>query len=240
MNNYFVHIKEIRNRIIFNITYFLLSFILCYCFRNKLFAILLLPYQKFTSTKIITTTITEKITISFKASFFFSLLTSIPITIFNIYFFLKPALNISQNKVIFFTILLSITLMCLGLIISYYFILPQAFILFSKFQISSIKIDSYIKISEYFNFTTKILFTFAIIFQIPLIILILVTTKIIKIDVLKKYRKISILINFIIAGIITPPDIYSQIILAIIMIIIYELSIFLCIKIKKIVYVKKI
>ena len=135
-------------------------------------------------------------------------------------------------------LLISIPLLfLLGAILLYYFILPIAFKFFISFELSgnlnSIPIELEARISEYLSLIVKLIFGFGFAFQIPVFLLILVKTELITIESLKSKRKYWILLIFILAAILTPPDIFSQIFLAIPMILLYEVALLIAKKIVK-------
>ena len=89
------------------------------------------------------------------------------------------------------------------------------------------------RISEYLNLVIHLIIAFGVAFQLPVIIIILNILKIVKAQMLKQKRRIAVVINFIIAGILTPPDILSQFALAIPLLLLYEISIIICNYIEK-------
>ena len=231
------HFNELKHRTIFSLLFFLFSFIICYFFSKEIYQFLLEPYIKSTdisqSKKLIYTSPTEAFTTYLKLSFYSSLFFSFPIFFAEIYLFLAPALYKNEKKNILLTLFFSFFLFLFGAIFCYFFILPMALKFFSSFEnLSSIN-DSTLpilletKISDYLNFTINLLFGFAIAFLSPILLLFLIKGGYVKVKDLRSKRRYWIVIIFILSAILTPPDILSQISLAILLIILFEIVILL-------------
>jgi sec-independent protein translocase protein TatC len=116
---------------------------------------------------------------------------------------------------------------------AYFFVAPVACKFFISFEglinyhNKEIPVLLEARISEYLSTMIQLLLSFGIVFQLPIVILMLSKLGILSVDTLKKYRRHAIILNFILAAIITPPDVISQISLAIPMVLLYELSILL-------------
>jgi sec-independent protein translocase protein TatC len=120
----------------------------------------------------------------------------------------------------------------MGAFVAYYFIFPEAWKFFLSFENTSlenlpIKLEA--RISEYLSLSSQIILAFGIAFQLPIAITLLNKIGLISVSWLKKQRRFAIVTIFIVAAVITPPDVLSQLALASIMILLYELSILLCI-----------
>ena len=122
------------------------------------------------------------------------------------------------------------------MIVVYYIIIPITWKFFLSFEINEvsgglpIKLEA--KISEYFDLILEMILGFGLAFQLPLILALLSSIGIISYKYLQKFRKYGIVIIFIISAILTPPDVLSQIILALPLMLLYEISIFVCKKIE--------
>ena len=128
-------------------------------------------------------------------------------------------------------------LFLLGSIIVYKLVLPLAFKFFLSFQnlnpINSLPIELEAKIGEYLDLVMQMIFAFGIAFQLPIILICLVKFGILSVESLRKKRKYWIVIIFSIAAVITPPDVLSQVTLALPMILLYEIAIIISSKIIK-------
>ena len=206
-------------------------------FSKEIYHFLLKPFievsQNNQNRKLIYTSPTEAFTTYLKLSFYSSLFFSFPVFFAELYLFLSPALYKNEKKNILFTIFFSSFLFLFGAIFCYFFILPMALKFFSSFenltsiQDSTLPILLETKISDYLNFTINLLFGFGIAFLSPILLLFLIKGGYVKVKDLRSKRRYWIVIIFILSAILTPPDILSQISLAILLIILFEIVILL-------------
>ena len=224
------HLIELRNRLLISFGIFFLIMFISYFFSQNIYSFLLKPLETVLvgeNRRMIYTNLTEAFFTYLKLSSFVAFLISTPIFLWNIYAFMSPGLYKKEKRAILPYILSIPLLFYSGAIFSYYFVFPYAwkfFISFENFN-QDIPIVLEAKISEYLSLVMHLIFAFGIAFQLPVIISILVKTGFITIEQLKAKRRYAIVIIFIIAAIITPPDVISQISLAIPMILLYELAI---------------
>lgn len=237
------HFVELKNRFLYIVYFFIITSVVSYCYSKEIYYFLLKPllntYQSTgKSAKIIYTNLTEAfftyITLSLWTATFFTL----PLLLTQIYKFAAPALSAQSKNNILLYMLLSVILFFLGTYIAYYFIFPNAWSFFLSFETqnlndtgASIMLEA--RVSEYLSLSLQIILAFGISFQSPIILMIFEKIGIISVETLRSKRRIAIVIIFIIAAIITPPDVLSQIILAVLMILLYELAILGCILQKK-------
>ena len=231
------HFNELRSRAMVCVLFYTIIFAICYFFSKEIYHFLLKPFievsQNNQNRKLIYTSPTEAFMTYLKLSFYSSLFFSFPIFFAEIYLFLSPALYKNEKKNILFTIFFSSFLFLFGAIFCYFFILPMALKFFSSFenltsiQDSTLPILLETKISDYLNFTINLLFGFGIAFLSPILLLFLIKGGYVKVKDLRSKRRYWIVIIFILSAILTPPDILSQISLAILLIILFEIVILL-------------
>jgi sec-independent protein translocase protein TatC len=229
------HFAELRFRIIFSLFFFIIFFILCYFFSQQIYNILLQPFVEISENninrKIIYTSPAEAFTTYLKLSFYCALFFSLPIFLTQFYLFLSPALYKNEKKNIFFIFFATPFLFLCGAIFAYFLVLPQALRFFASFEFKGLiantnfTIQLETKISEYLNFVANLLFGFGIAFQLPILLLFLIRYDCLSTDDLRKKRKYWIVLIFILSAILTPPDVLSQISLAILLILFYEIVI---------------
>ncbi len=229
------HFNELRSRAMICVLLYVVIVAICYFFSKEIYHFLLQPFidvsQNNQNRKLIYTSPTEAFMTYLKLSFYSSLFFSFPIFFAEFYLFLSPALYKNEKKNILFTLFFSSFLFLFGAIFCYFFILPMALKFFSSFEnLSSIN-DSTLpilletKISDYLNFTINLLFGFGIAFLSPILLLFLIKGGYVKVKDLRSKRRYWIVIIFILSAILTPPDILSQISLAILLIILFEIVI---------------
>jgi len=146
--------------------------------------------------------------------------------------FFRPALNNKELKntrgVIFWVSLLFF----LGVSFGYFVIAPYTVSFFAKFSLDD-NIENFWTIASYFNTIVPLILGAGLAFQLPLVIYFLAKVDVVSAKYLRRVRKYAILIMLIVSGIITPPDMLSQIVCTIPLIILYEISILLCVKVEK-------
>ncbi len=235
------HIKELKNRIIKCVVALIAFCCIAMFYANDVYDFLADPLLKAITQhddhniqrKLIFTGLTEGFMTYMKLSFFLGIGLSFPYIIFQFYMFLSPGLYSNEKKVILPFVLSSVFLFFLGICMAYFFVAPVACKFFIGFEglinyhNKEIPVVLEARISEYLSTMIQLLLSFGIVFQLPIVILMLSKLGILSADTLKKYRRHAIILNFILAAIITPPDVISQISLAIPMVLLYELSILL-------------
>ena len=166
-----------------------------------------------------------------KVAFFISMTIAFPILLIQLWKFIAPGLY-KNEKMMFLPFLIATpVLFFLGACMVYYIVIPLAWDFFISFQITgingSLPIELEPRISEYLSLVMKLIFAFGICFELPVLLLLLTKSGIMTPQDLANKRKYAILISFIVAAILTPPDVISQVLLALPMIVLYEFSILL-------------
>ena len=238
--NFISHLTELRNRVIFSLVFFLLIFAFCYNFINEIYQILLYPLDialdKSFERKVIFTGLAEAFMTYIKLAFLTSLFISIPFFLIQLYIFLAPGLFKNEKRFIKYIFLFSPILFYGGGYMVYQYIFPLAwkfFLSFETIQSDTLPILLEARISEYLSITASLIIVFGLAAQIPLVILLLITSGAISYESLSTKRKYVIIILLILAAIITPPDLISQIGLAIPTYLLFELSLLICKSSKK-------
>lgn len=227
------HFIELRSRLSIIFCCFCILFLICYYYSADIYKYLLKPLSNassINSRSIIYTGLPEAFFAYLKLSAFGATILVFPIILIQIYLFLAPGLYKQEKKIVIVMLTLSPLLFLIGGALAFYILMPKALLFFLSFEdrstITPIILQA--KISEYLSLVIHLILAFGISFQLPIIIVILKMMNIINIGSLKAKRRLAIVINFIIAGILTPPDVLSQIGLAIPLLLLYELSIILC------------
>jgi len=227
------HLFELKYRLKIVAAFFTISFLASYYYSQDIFLFLLDPLLHTANTggrKIIYTGLAEAFFTYMTLSAFFAFVISLPIIALEVYLFIRPGLYKKERKIAAFMLAFSPILFITGTLFVFYFVIPKAWEFFVSFESrdNMIPILLEAKISEYLSLVIKLIMAFGIAFQMPIILVLLSLLGFISPCYLRSKRRISIVVNFIIAGIITPPDIISQISLAIPMLLLYELSIIAC------------
>jgi sec-independent protein translocase protein TatC len=229
------HFAELKKRFLLCFIILIAASLFSYTLSEKIFLFLLEPLssaiEDHEHRKIIYTGLTEAFFTYIKLSIFAGFVISFPFMASQIYVFLAPGLYRSEKKLLLSLVISSPVLFFIGASVLYYLILPLAWKFFLSFETygkDSIPLQLEARISEYLSLTIELIIAFGLAFQLPLALILLVKLGVINQKWLKKQRKIAIIIAFVIGAILTPPDIISQIGLAIPLLLLYELAIFAC------------
>ena len=228
--NFLDHLKELRQKLIYSIIFFIFSFIISFYFSQSIFEFLAKPLTSILQdgNGLIYTALQEAFLTNVKVAFFTAAFISFPFLSFQIWSFISPGLLKKEKKISLPSLIAIPFLFLLGAAVVYYLISPIAWKFFLSFQTSqadSINITLQAKMNEYLSLMMTFIFAFGLAFQLPVVLLLLVRVGILTIQQLVSFRKYAIVLAFIFAAIITPPDPFSQISLALPVIILYEVSI---------------
>lgn len=219
------HLEELRKRITFVLIAMGIGFGISYFFSKELFDILMIPLIEALppDTTLIFTGVTEAFITYLKVALVSGIFLSTPVILYQLWAFLAPGLYDNEKKSFFPIILFSTFFFVGGALFGYFVIFPFGFQYFLGFATDFIKPMPSVK--EYFSFSIKLLFAFGVVFELPLFILFLSRLGIVTYKQLRSFRKYAILLIFAIAAVITPPDVLSQIMLGLPMIVLYEVGI---------------
>ncbi len=213
------HLEELRRRIIICLIAVFVCSIVCYFYVDKILFILSRPVNKLVFLKP-----TEAFLTKLKLSFYSGFFVSMPVIIYQIWKFVSPGLLPKEKHYIYWIVPTSYLLFITGVLFAFFAVLPVGIKFLLSYATESIQ--PLISISAYISFVIIFLLVFGIVFQLPLIVLFLTKLGVITPKWLVTNRKYAILVVFILAGILTPgPDVFSQFLMAIPTLLLYELSI---------------
>ena len=228
------HITELRKRLIWSFIYILAVFIICFYFADELFSFLANPLIKLLDTSngqgFIYTALQEAFFTELKIAFFFALFFSFPLIAIQIWKFIAPGLYKNEKKAFLPFLIATPVLFFAGGSMVYYLVAPLAWKFFLSYQnlnSSGIPIRLEAKMGEYLSLMMRFIFAFGLAFQLPVVLGLLAKANLVSYQSLKKFRKYAIVLAFLSAAFLTPPDPFSQISLALPIIILYEISIFI-------------
>ena len=229
------HLIELRQRLINSFIFLFSFFVVCYFFSEEIYSFLVQPYADAVkddnvNRRLIFTALQETFLTYLRVSFFAALFVSSPIILIQIWKFIAPGLYKNEKKAILPYLIATPILFLFGGMLVYYLIMPLAIKFFLSFEASSINsalpIQLEAKVNEYLSLVMKLIFAFGLSFQLPVILSLLARVGFVDSVFLKERRKYVVVIIFVAAAILTPPDPITQIGLAIPLLILYELSIF--------------
>ena len=229
------HLVELRQRLINSFIFLFSFFVVCYFFSEEIYSFLVQTYADAVkddnvNRRLIFTALQETFLTYLRVSFFAALFVSSPIILIQIWKFIAPGLYKNEKEAILPYLIATPILFLFGGMLVYYLIMPLAIKFFLSFEASSINsalpIQLEAKVNEYLSLVMKLIFAFGLSFQLPVILSLLARVGFVDSVFLKERRKYVVVIIFVAAAILTPPDPITQIGLAIPLLILYELSIF--------------
>jgi sec-independent protein translocase protein TatC len=174
--------------------------------------------------KIININLSGQFTTHMYISFFAGMVVAAPYIIWEIWRFIRPALYEKEKKHSSGAVMSMSLLFVLGVLFSYFLIVPLTLNFFGSYQVSD-AVNNQIALSSYISTVVSVTFSLGVVFELPVFVFFLTKVGIITPEFLKRNRKYTLVVLLIIAAIITPPDIISQILVAIPLYGLYELSI---------------
>lgn len=229
------HLLELRQRLLWSIGAFAIAFAVCYYFSTSIYGFLARPLadilqaQGHGERRMIYTALYEAFFTYLKVALFGAIFFSFPVWATQLWLFVAPGLYRSEKRAILPFLIASPFLFVAGAALAYYFIFPLAWRFFISFETppggGGIPIELEAKVSEYLSLVMHMILAFGIAFQMPVLLTLLCRVGIMSVETLKKGRRYAIVGVFVVAAVLTPPDIISQVGLAVPMLALYELSI---------------
>lgn len=219
------HLEELRKRILICLAAVTVCFAVSYGFSDTLYHILARPVLSVMPDNgtFIFTGLTEAFFTYLKVSIFAGILLASPVILYQIWRFVAPGLYRDEKKYVFPFVLLSTIFFVGGVLFCFFVVYPIACKFFATYADRDILM--HLRISEYLSFTCRILLAFGVVFELPIFILFLSKIGIVNHRQLAKNRKLVVVAVFIIAAFLTPPDIISQTLMALPLLVLYETSI---------------
>ncbi|WP_457551114.1 twin-arginine translocase subunit TatC [Desulfobacula sp.] len=221
------HLGELRDRLVRSFIAVTIGFVAAYSFKEKLFDLLMAPLVTAMiengNSQMIFTGLPEAFFTYLKVSFLAGIILSTPVLFYEFWMFVSPGLYRTEKKYVFPIVILSVLFFFIGASFGYFIVFPYGFKFFLGFATQTIHAMPSMK--EYLAFASKMLLAFGFVFELPLVLTFMARMGLVTVPFLKKNRKYAVLIFFIGAAIITPPDVVTQIMMALPLMLLYEISI---------------
>ncbi|HMM22844.1 MAG TPA: twin-arginine translocase subunit TatC [Selenomonadales bacterium] len=213
------HLEELRRRMIVSALAVLLTSGACYFYASELVHLITAP-----AGRLYYLNPAEAFFTYLKVSFFAGLLLALPVIFYQLWAFIMPALTKDEYRIGAVLVPCSLLLFFVGLGFSYFLVLPAGIKFFMGFATEDLQ--PMFSIGQYVSFVVSFLLPFGLIFELPLIILVLAKFGMITSNFLVVKRKLVIVLSFVVGAVISPtPDVFSQTMIAVPLLILYELSI---------------
>jgi len=223
------HLQELRKRLIFSFIAIGVGFILCYAFADNIFNILAAPLTNELMPKggsLIFTNVAEAFFTYMKVALIAGIIVTSPFIVYQIWAFVAPGLYQKEKRYVVPFVLGSTLFFVLGILFGYYVAIPVGFKFLLGYATDVIKPMPSMK--EYLSFSLKFLLACGLVFEFPVALVLLSKIGIIDAKMLSRQRKYALLLIFIFAAVVTPsPDLISQVLMAVPLVGLYELSILL-------------
>ncbi len=227
------HLIELRQRLIYALIGFFIAFILCYAFSEEIFRFLVQPLATLLQEKghrrLIYTGLTEAFLTYIKVSAFTAAFLSFPVVASQLWMFIAPGLYRQERKVFIPLLIATPILFLIGAAFAYYVVFPVAYAFFLSFETpgstGQLPIQLEAKVNEYLSFVMRLIFAFGVSFELPVLLTLLANVGMVSSQGLVTKWRFAIVGIFIIAALVTPPDMLSMVGLAIPLIILYGISI---------------
>ena len=216
------HLLELRDRLLRAFIAVIIVFIPCMYYSNRLFEFLARPLlrQLPPGSTLIATNITAPFTIPFKLAFIVALIIAMPYVLFQVWGFVAPGLYRHEKRFALPLLVSAVVLFYIGIAFAYFLVFPLIFQFFVHTAPHGVEVKT--DISNYLDFVLVLVFSFGLTFEVPVAVVLLVAMGLVPVEKLTKIRGYVLIAVFVIAAILTPPDAFSQTVMAVPMYLLYE------------------
>jgi sec-independent protein translocase protein TatC len=226
------HLVELRKRLLYSLVFVAFAFVICFYFSREIYDFIGNPIQKAlgANARLISTDITGQFVVRAKLALTVALMASFPVLANQIWLFVAPGLYKHEKKAALPFLVMTPVLFTMGAALAYYMMPVAIKFLLVGFGLDGestggIKVETTPDVQRYFDFVLQMTFAFGLSFLLPVLLMLLERVGILSLKQLIDGRRYAIVITLVIAAIVTPPDITSQVMLWIPLVMLYELSI---------------
>lgn len=221
------HLQDLRKRLMLSILSVVICFVACFSFHEEIFKWVQMPIAKAFASgingKLIQIAPAEYLFVAIKVSFFAAFVIAVPIVFWQLWLFVAPGLYKHEKKLVLPFVFFGSIMFALGLLFCYEIVFPL--IIRYVLAFGNEIVEANIASNEYLSFFIRIMLAFGFVFELPVMAFFLGKIGLITDNTLKRSFRYAVVLIFIIAAIVTPPDIISQLLLALPMVVLYGLAI---------------
>lgn len=231
------HLSELRRRLLFVFGFMGLGTLICFFFAQEIYGFLVRPLAEAGGGRMIYTSLTEGFLTYIKVSFFAGIFLTFPFLLYQVWAFIAPALYKEERGAFLPFLIATPVLFFLGGALVYFLVIPLAWDFFLSFQSTAqetvLPVQLEARIGEYLDLIMTLIFAFGLCFQLPVVLALMGKAGMVRAENLASFRKYAVIIVFTVAAFLTPPDVISQVLLAVPLMALYEISIFMVKRVQK-------
>ena len=221
------HLEELRRKLIIAGVSWLVAFVACYSYAERLFSLIADPVRLALpeGASLVFITATEPFFTYLKVGALAALLVSMPVIFWQLWSFIAPGLFKNEKRYILPFVLASCLCFAAGAFFGFNFVFPMVFKVLIEFGAGDGQLSAMLSMGSYLSLSSKLLLAFGLVFELPVVIFFLARMGIVDHKMLARNRKFALLAAFVIGATLTPPDVFSQTALALPFVILYEIGI---------------
>ena len=221
------HIADLRKRLMISVGTLIVMFFVCFTFYEPILGWMMVPIEAVlpSNSQMVAVEIQETFFTALKVAFFTGFIFSLPIIFWQMWLFLAPGLYEHEKKLVIPFVFFATLIFLIGASFAYYVVVPFGFEFLINFGSAVVTVLP--SIGKYVGFFTKLLFGFGIAFELPVITFFLAKIGLVDDRMLKDFFKYAVVIIFIVAALLTPPDVLTQFLMAGPLILLYGVSIYI-------------
>lgn len=221
------HIADLRKRLVISVVTVVVMFFVCFSFYEPILNWMMVPVETVLpkNSQMVAVEIQETFFTALKVAFFAGFIVSLPVIFWQLWLFLAPGLYDHEKKLVIPFVFFGTLMFLIGASFAYYIVVPLGFDFLIAFGSTVVTVLP--SIGKYVDFFTKLLFGFGIAFELPVITFFLAKIGLVDDRMLKDFFRYAIVIIFIVAALLTPPDVLSQLLMAAPLILLYGVSIYI-------------
>lgn len=221
------HIADLRKRLVISSITVVIMFFACFSFYEPILEWMMAPVKHAlpAGTSMIAVEIQETFFTAMKVAFFGGFIISLPVIFWQLWLFLAPGLYDHEKKLVVPFVFFATLMFLIGASFAYYIVVPVGFDFLIAFGNSVVSVLP--SIGKYVGFFTKLLIGFGIAFELPVITFFLAKIGLVNDQMLKDFFRYAVVLIFIVAAVLTPPDVISQVLMAAPLLILYGVSIYI-------------